>query len=148
MKVAYSSLEDFRTRTDWLRCTKSWNNAGPRQDCILLESAQRNPRIARLRLILRCRLMLTDAEFDLILIQPFKRSNWLPQTVFRGCRVFNTSETLQLVSPSEIIRGVCMCPVFDQTEDVEGQFYLMDSVGGGDMFLRLNGWSVPELLSC
>lgn len=90
--------------------------------------------------------MLTGATIALAVVTHFTPSKWHPKTRFRGCRIFTESQQPQVVSPDTIVRGIVMCPVFAAPPELQHGFYLMDTIGGGDMFLRLNQLSVPELL--
>ncbi|KZV78330.1 hypothetical protein EXIGLDRAFT_634169 [Exidia glandulosa HHB12029] len=137
--IHYASVEDFRGARDILRCTSSWYGK-PRYDCVLLESDTARPRPARLQGLYKCRLMTSADVIDVALVRRFVPSTWKPKTKFRGCRVYEESAEHSFVRLSQIIRGAVMCPAFGAPKDTT--HYLMDTTGGGDLFLRLNDMTV------
>ncbi|KZV81664.1 hypothetical protein EXIGLDRAFT_628147, partial [Exidia glandulosa HHB12029] len=143
--AGYDSLEDFRAAQDILRCTRNWNGAA-RYDCVLLSSDNEQSDVGRLRLLLRCRLMATLDTIDVVAMTRLERlpvRTWRPQTAFRGSRVYKERTELVFVDPDSIVRGAYTCPAF---QGPAAAHYLLDSVGGGDMFLRLNNLAAPEHL--
>ncbi|KZV83996.1 hypothetical protein EXIGLDRAFT_807612 [Exidia glandulosa HHB12029] len=142
----YDSLEDFRAARDILRCNRNWSGKDvARHDCVLLNS-NGPPRVGRLRLLLRCKLMATRDVVDVVAItrfEPLSARAWRPQTAFRGCRLYKEHAELTFIDPDSIVRGGYTCPAFQGPESAR---YLLDSVGGGDMFLRLNDLAAPQHL--
>lgn len=138
----YNSLEDFRMAQDILRCTPRWNRRDARYDCVLLD-ADTAPEVARLCLLMRCKLMATLDVLDVAAITRFTTlpgREWRPQTTFRGCRLYKEGTELNFIDPLDISRAAYTCPAFQGPVRIH---YLLDSVGGGDMFLRLNDLAAP-----
>ncbi|KIJ49247.1 hypothetical protein M422DRAFT_247050 [Sphaerobolus stellatus SS14] len=77
------SVEDWRDKTDILRCNSSFHNR-PRYDCVVINT---NPvTFGRLEYVFSCE----DAEgqkCDLALVRKFEDSCWRPKTKWEGCRV-------------------------------------------------------------
>jgi hypothetical protein len=66
---------------------------------------------------------------------------WKPKTKFRGCRVYEESNRLELLTLDKVVRGALMCPAFGAPRN--SIHYLWDLASDSDMFLRLNNLSVP-----
>ncbi|EJD47187.1 hypothetical protein AURDEDRAFT_62451, partial [Auricularia subglabra TFB-10046 SS5] len=139
--VDYASQEDFRPARDVLRCTETWQKNQPRHDCALLDGDTVAP--ARLQILARCKLMASNQIVDIAAITRFRRSSWTPRTSFRGCRIFEETAALSFVKLDQFVRGAYLSPAAGGPAQT---FYLHDSIGGADMFLRLNDLSAPSLL--
>ncbi|EJD36747.1 hypothetical protein AURDEDRAFT_139983 [Auricularia subglabra TFB-10046 SS5] len=110
--VHYASVEDFREARDILRCTSKWFGQ-PRFDCALFDDDMDSVNVhkaARLRALLKCKIMSTGEVYDVVAVTHFMPHSWKPRTVYRGCRVIKEAATLDFVAPEQLIRGAIVCP--------------------------------------
>lgn len=136
--ITYSSVEDFREARDILRSNADWYGK-PRYDCALLDGTERL-NFARLQLLFRCKFD-NGKVIDLAAVTRFSPSQWKPRTVWRGCRVLDEKNSLEIINATDIIRGALLCPAFGAPAS-KNAHYLVDCIDG-DMFLRANDLAVP-----
>jgi hypothetical protein len=137
--VAYSSLDDLRMETDILRCNPNWYGKGARHDCALVSREGEPLRVVRIEGLLRCMHALTRRTFDVVLVRHHVNHAWRPKTKFRSCRVVKAVGEVACIVPTDLVRGALLCPAFGGPDLV---YYIMDTIDS-DMYLRLNGLSIP-----
>ncbi|KIJ38584.1 hypothetical protein M422DRAFT_176350 [Sphaerobolus stellatus SS14] len=125
--LTYMSVEDWREKTDILRCNPSFHNS-PRYDCVVINT---NPvTFGRLEYVFSCK----DAEgqkCDLALVRKFEDSCWRPKTKWEGCRVLREKE-YGFVLLKYLIRGCHLIPTLDKDKST---YYVNDLVDN-DAFIR------------
>lgn len=130
--VHYQSQDDYRLGVDILRCTDTWHGH-TRYDCVIVQPDDTRE-FARLRHVLRCKLLNTDTV-DIALVTSFTATSWKPKTHWDGCVVLNESERPSFIAMHDVVRGAVLCPAFQSSRD--SLHYVIDTVDE-DMFLRLN----------
>lgn len=135
LRIHYQSQDDYRLGLDILRCTQQWHNE-QRRDCVLYDDPNSDFAFARLRHILRCKLM-DSATVDIAVVHRFRRPSptWAPRIKWDGCMVLEESTEFTFLPMHDVIRGALLCPAFDGPR--ASLHYVVDTIDE-DMFLRLN----------
>ncbi|KAF8994667.1 hypothetical protein BDQ17DRAFT_1392381 [Cyathus striatus] len=133
--VTYQSMEDWTESRDILQCNSSFNNR-ERYDCVIVNSDSSRIDIARLRSLLRCRL-LSGKTIDIALVHTFHQHTWKPFTLWDNCQILNEDRDSSFLLLDFVVRGGLMCPAFDNSLSLSSLHYIVDTVDG-DMFLRVN----------
>jgi hypothetical protein len=128
--VTYQSVEDFRARTDKLRCNPTYHGRA-RYDFAWfnVEGMQ----FARLEGLFRCHLP-SGVTRDVLLVQGFKDTRWRPQTFWDGCKVVEKGPS-RFVLPDYVVRGALL--VDTELGRPNSQRFFVDDTVDNDMFLRM-----------
>jgi len=128
--------------SDILRCNPSWQQQGPRYDCVLLDHEvdedNRRFAVARLRHLLRC-ILPHGATVDVAVVTQFKTPS-PPLTSRRpwdSCIILEEQKELAFVRMSSTIRGALLCPFFPGPAERPRLHCIIDTVDS-DMFVRIN----------
>jgi hypothetical protein len=134
--IRYQSMEDWTEARNILRCNPDFHQR-QRYDCVIVNSDSPGTTIARLRSLLRCRL-LSGKVIDIALVHSFTRTKWKPDTMWDNCQICVESRESSFMMMDYVVRGALLCPVFNHSDT--RLHYIMDTVDG-DMFLRVNNLS-------
>jgi hypothetical protein len=128
--ATYQSLEDFRAKTDKLRCNPLFHGR-ERFDhaCFNVSGMQ----FGRLEGLFRCFLPSGTAR-DVLLVQGLKDSKWRPLTAWDGCRVVEKGQSM-FVLPQYVVRGALL--VDTELQEPRGRRFFVDDVVDNDMFIRM-----------
>ena len=133
--IRYQSMEDWTEAHDILRCNPDFHQH-MRYDCVIVNSNSPGTTVARLRSLLRCRL-LSGRVIDIALVHAFTGpgTKWKPNTTWDNAQICVEARESSFILMDYIVRGALLCPVFSHSD--AGLHYIMDTVDG-DMFLRVN----------
>ncbi|KAG1874972.1 hypothetical protein F4604DRAFT_2009023 [Suillus subluteus] len=132
IKVNYESIVDWRTTTDYLRCSPSFHNF-PRYDCVIIQ-AQAGVIFGRLLMLFTC--VVDGRTHPVALVHPYdapvgQRS--LTDNHFQFWRVRERPRiSSEFFSVHSIIRGAALA----EDHSVRGDYLVIDTIDT-DMFLRM-----------
>lgn len=132
VKVNYESIVDWRTATDYLRCSPSFHNF-PRYDCVILQT-QAGVIFGRLLMLFTC--VVDGQTHPVALVHPYdalvgQRS--LKDKHFQFWRVRQRPRiSSEFFSVHSIIRGAALA----EDHSIQGDYLVIDTIDT-DMFLRM-----------
>lgn len=127
-------MEDWTEARDILRCNPDFHER-KRYDCVIVNDDGPGTTVARLRLLLRCRLP-SGKVVDMALVHAFNRNKWRPFTMWDNCQIYAETQDSSFLLMDYVVRGALLCPFFDFDTKFH---YLIDTVNG-DMLLCVNNW--------
>ncbi|KAG2158730.1 uncharacterized protein EDB93DRAFT_1290809 [Suillus bovinus] len=132
VKVNYESIVDWRTATDYLRCSPSFHNF-PRYDCIILQT-QARVIFGRLLMLFTC--VVDGQTHPVALVHPYDAlvgQHSLKDKHFQFWRVHQRPRiSSEFFSVHSIIRGAALA----EDHSIQGDYLVIDTIDT-DMFLRM-----------
>lgn len=129
-------MEDWKEACDILRCNLNFHQC-KRYDCVIINDERPGTTVARLRSLLRCRL-ISGKEVDIALVHTFTRNSWKPHTMWDNCQIRAEARESSFILMDFVVRGALLCPIPSFNSDSR-LHYIIDTVDG-DMLLRVNSW--------